>query len=179
MKSLPLLALAVALFAAASPPSVRAASLAPRVFHARLVAQIGPHKSLAAATIAARSLGNALRAPENKGKADKYVLSVVRELIRTVPPPRMPKATALVIQHLLSHFFTNGRAFNLEDRTFDKALANALKALPPSGRTYATTNLLFQVIKSYALKRGSTPEQADAYLSTLLDKLFIPPEFLD
>lgn len=169
---------AIALLAVASSPLALAAAVSPSQFNTTLKAKVGTKKGTSAANIAAKYFGSVLKDKLNKKNADKYAKSVITVLKKAVPLSNSALAGNGVnscLKQLLTGYF-KGLKFSLTDKTYNKAQAALLKGLPPGARTDLVSQALYNTIKSFAEKKGSTQGQIYSYyVSNVSDKTNIPP----
>lgn len=168
---------AVAFMAVASSPLALAAAVTPSQFTTELKAKVGTKKGSSAANAAAKYYGSVLKDKLNKKNAATYAKSVISVLKKAVPLSSKLAGSSVnaCLKQLLTGYF-KGLKFSLTDKTYNKALTALLKGLPPTARTDITSQALYNTIKSFAEKKGSTQDQIYAYyVSTVSDKTNIPP----
>jgi hypothetical protein len=168
---------AIAFMAVASSPLALAAKVSPSQFNAELKSKVGTKKGLSAANAAAKYFGATLKDKLNKKSADKYAKSVIKVLKKSVPLSSKFASSSVnaCLKQLLTGYF-KGLKFNLADKTYGKAQDALLKGLPPTARTEITSQTLYNTIKTFAVKKGSTQDQVYTYYtSSVSDKFNIPP----
>jgi hypothetical protein len=169
---------AIAFLAVASSPLALAAAVSPSQFTTELKAKVGTKKGTSAANAAAKYFGSVLKDKLNKKNAATYAKSVITVLKKAVPLSNSALAGNGVnacLKQLLTGYF-KGLKFSLTDKTYNKAQTALLKGLPPGARTPLVSQALYNTIKTFALKKGSTQEQVYSYyISTVSDKTNIPP----
>jgi len=168
---------AIAFLAVASSPLALAAAVSPSQFNTELKSKVGTKKGLSAANAAAKYFGATLKDKLNKKNADKYAKSVITVLKKSVPLSSAFAGSSVnaCVKQLLTGYF-KGLKFSLTDKTYNKALTALLKGLPPTAKTDVTSQALYNTIKSFAEKKGSTQDQVYTYyISTVSDKTNIPP----
>ncbi|MDD5198673.1 MAG: hypothetical protein PHC88_02635 [Terrimicrobiaceae bacterium] len=166
-------AVTIALVAAA--PLSFAAAVSPSQFNTQLLAKIGTKKGLAAANAAAGFYGKTLKDALNKKNAEKYAKSIVKALKKPVPAALQGAGTNSVVKQLLAGYFTGKTKFNLNDKTYNKALNALLKGIPSSARTTPTSNAIYTSIKTFAVKKGSTQAEVFTYYQGVASKNNLPP----
>jgi len=168
---------AIAFLAVASSPLALAAAVSPSQFTTTLKAKVGTKKGLSAANAAAVYFGSVLKDKLNKKNAQKYATSVIKVLKPAVPLSSKFAGSSVnaCLKQLLTGYF-KGLKFSLQDAIYNKALTALLKGLPPTAKTDITSQSLYNTIKTFALKKGSTQDQVYSYyISTVSNKTNIPP----
>jgi hypothetical protein len=155
-----------------SHATLNAASISPKQFHEELSLAIVGKTPFAAARVAARSFGRAVRPSTNKKHISKYANSVSRVLKKPLRAGYEPQVIASLLRHLYRNYFTGGMQFTFDDSRFEKALVTILQTVPKSEQTLETKWVIVSTISAFALGHGATQEQLDAYLEQLF---FSPP----
>jgi hypothetical protein len=168
MKSRPIASLAAVAFAVfALVPLGHAAKVTPTQFRMELGDVLGNRKNAAAYNKAGRYFQKVLGDKRNKKFAQKYAKLLTKAMRGgRVKIALLGKATNTFTKALLAGYFKK-KAFNLYDRTYNKAFTVLVKALPLSKKTVATSQALYNSIKTFAARKGVSQDQVFAYYTSI------------
>jgi hypothetical protein len=148
----------------------------PAQFKAALKLKIGNRQGATAFNAAAALYRTALTDTKNKKYAVVYTSAVVSALNKPVKPPLRGKSVNALTKALLFGYFAH-RSFNLNDGLYNRSFDRLLSSLPASQKTGAVSQAIYNTLKSFALKKGSTQLQVYQYYLTKSDRYHIqdPP----
>ncbi|MGH8047850.1 MAG: hypothetical protein ACREKL_11440 [Chthoniobacterales bacterium] len=172
LKALPVVAIALI----ATAPLSQATVYSPSQFTTVLKQKVGTKTKTAAANAAANFYAKALGDKKNKKNASKYAGSIVKVVLKNkkVTPPSIAGVSVNTqVKGLLKGYF-KGLKFSLTDKTYNNALNTLLKALPFSAKTAATSQAIYNSIKTVATKNGVSQEQVFQYYTGVAEKFTIP-----
>jgi hypothetical protein len=140
-----------------------------------LDAALGNRKGAAAYNKAARFLQKALGDKKNKKNAKKFTAATVKALKGgTVKISLMGRATNTLTKALAAGYF-RGIPMNLDDVKFTQAFSTLLHGVPLSQRTIATSQSIYNSLKTYGLRRGVPQDVVFAYYEPIGLANRLPP----
>lgn len=176
MKSKFLSVFSVAVLAlVATVPLSQAKTYSVNQFKAELKTKIGTKKGLAAANAAANFYGIVLKDAKNKKNVNSYAKVIVSFIKKptVVPTPLQGQSVNAQIKKLTTGYFTKLK-FDLNDKRFKQALDTFLKSVQPTQKTAANSQLFYNSIKVYALKKKETQANVYQYFTAITDQLNYP-----
>jgi hypothetical protein len=164
---LPFTAACGLLVLALTAPSAEARKYTPAEFQRAIIAAVGPRKGAPAYNKAATFLQAALRDPRNKPFATQFARSATIAIKGSIVPiPQRGRAVNTLVKGLIAGYF-QGRAFNLRDPLFNRALGMILRTLPLSQKTATVSQLIYNTLKTYSARRGISRDDVYAYYQSI------------
>jgi hypothetical protein len=90
-----------------------------------------------------------------------------------VPTAQRGRAVNALVKGLTVGYF-QGRALNLRDSLFNRALRMILRTLPASQKTATVSQLIYNTLKSYAGRRGISRDEVYSYYQTITQTYHLP-----
>jgi len=148
-------------------PLGHAAKVTPTQFRMELNETLGSAKNATAYNKAGRYFQKALGDKRNKKFANKYA-QILAQAMRggRVKITLLGRATDTFTKALLAGYF-KAKAFDLYDAKYNSAFRVLAKALPLSQKTLATSQALYESIKTYAARKGIGRDQVFTYYQTV------------
>jgi hypothetical protein len=155
-------------------PAGMAAKVTPSEFKAQLNAALGNKKGSAAYNKGAKFFQKTLRDKRNKKYASKYANFLTKAMRGgRVKIALLGRATNTFTKGLLAGYFS-GKSFDLYDKEYNKAFTKLVKPLPLSQKTVATSQALYNTIKTYSARKGVGQDEVFAYYMTVDTKNRLP-----
>jgi hypothetical protein len=139
----------------------------PLEFREALKITIGSSKGASAYNKAARFFQKAIGDRKNKKYARQYAQAVVKAMRGgTVSTSLLGRATNTLTKGLIAGYF-KGVPYDLNDAGFNKAFKILLRGIPLSQKTAATSQMIYNTLKTYSARKGVSQDDVFAYYQTV------------